>query len=78
MAEKPKQKVRVNIPKLIDIYNTNHPEKPVNNNEIAKMAGTTYQTLGNMNIGKTGKGMNVLHKLLEISGATYEEVTEKI
>ena len=76
MAEKQK-KLYLDVPRLIEIHNLNHPEDEVDREKLAKKIGTTYQTLTNYNGGIVPKGLSIINDLLSVSGAKYEEVIKE-
>lgn len=78
MADKAKQKkLYVDISRMIEIHNENNPDNPIDRQGLADKAETTYQTLTNYNGGVVSNGFIIINKLLEVSGAKYEEVVKE-
>lgn len=76
MAEKQK-KLYLDVNRLIEIYNEKHPDNLIDREKLAKEVGVTYQTLTNYNGGLTPNGLGIINRLLNFSGAKYEEVIKE-
>ncbi len=68
------KKLYVDIDEAIETYNTNNPQNKIDRRALAEMVGLDYQSLVNYHNGRTPKAFETLKKILDKTGATFNQI----